>query len=65
MKWISLKDKIPNPKIDGEKVLLYRTDINQSQELMSISVNDTIYIKHCEKETTYWMQLPKPPNQNK
>jgi len=61
MKWISLKDKLPNEKEHGNKVLLYRAEVMPSQKAMEISIFNTHMIKHCDKETTYWMELPKPP----
>lgn len=57
--WINVKDKLPDIKKDGNKVLLFR-EMNESQEALSICVHDTSMIKYCEK-SSYWMPLPAPP----
>ena len=60
-KWISVKDELPKKDIVGAKVLIHRI-VNDSQKLLSISIYDTLMVKHCEEET-HWMPLPKPPKQ--
>jgi hypothetical protein len=60
MKWIKLKDKIPDINIDGQKILIYRiTNSGQSQQAMSI--HDTDKVKYCNKDETWWMPLPEIP----
>lgn len=60
MKWIRLKDRKPDVKIDGDRILLYRIT-NESQSDISISICRTNMIKVCNKEETWWMSLPEKP----
>jgi len=60
MKWIKLKDRIPNVNIDGEKILIYRI-LNKAQEEMEISIFYTKMVKHCNPDETWWMTLPEKP----
>jgi hypothetical protein len=60
MKWIKLKDRKPDVKIDGVKVMLYRI-VNESQESISISIHDTHMVKFCNEDETWWMSLPDKP----
>jgi hypothetical protein len=60
MKWIKLKDRKPDVKIDGVKVLIYRI-VNESQESISISIRDTHMVKFCNEDETWWMSLPDKP----
>jgi len=60
MKWIKLKDRKPDVKIDGAKVLLYRI-VNESQESIAISIHDTHMVKFCSEDETWWMSLPDKP----
>ena len=60
MKWIKLKDRKPDVKIDGTKVLLYRI-VNESQESIAISIHDTHMVKFCNEDETWWMCLPDKP----
>ena len=57
--WVSVEDRLPDVKKDGNKVLLFR-EMNESQKALSICVHDTSMIKYCEK-SSYWMPLPAPP----
>lgn len=57
--WVSVEDRLPDVKKDGNKVLLFR-EMNESQKALSIGVHDTSMIKYCEK-SSYWMPLPEPP----
>jgi hypothetical protein len=52
-------DRLPDAKINGDKILLFR-DTNESQKGLSISVFNTIFVKYCET-SSYWMPLPAPP----
>ena len=60
MKWIKLSDRIPDVKIDGVKILLYRI-VNDSQERIAISIHDTHMVKFCDPNETWWMCLPNKP----
>lgn len=60
MEWVPLTDGLPDPKIVGEKILVNRA-VNDSQRGLKVSVYDTILLKLCEPETTYWMPLPPYP----
>jgi hypothetical protein len=60
MKWILLKDRRPDKKIDGKKVLLHRK-MNEVQKEMSTSIHDTHMVKHCDENETWWMTLPEIP----
>jgi hypothetical protein len=60
MKWIKLSDRMPDEKIDGERLLVYRV-MKQGQEAMEISVLPTDRIKYANKEETFWMSLPNKP----
>jgi hypothetical protein len=60
MRWIRLKDRKPDAKIDGEKLLLYRL-VNASQESIAISIHDTQMVKFCSEDETWWMPLPEKP----
>lgn len=57
--WVSVEDRLPDVKKDGNKVLLFR-EMNESQKALSICVYDTSMIKYCEK-SSYWTPLPAPP----
>lgn len=59
MEWIKVTDRLPLES-DGNKVLIYR-NMNDSQRALQISIHDSSMVKYCD-ENTYWMQLPKPPN---
>lgn len=60
MRWIKLKDRMPNKNIDGEKVLIHRVPTD-SQKALATGIIDTILIKNCNKDETWWMPLPIPP----
>ena len=60
MRWIKLKDLAPSVEIDGEKVLLYRV-LNDTQERQSYSIHNTIMVKYCNPDETWWMRLPEKP----
>lgn len=55
--WIKLSDKKPNVKEHGDSVLVYRIPTD-GQCAMSICIYDTAMIKHCDKNETWWMELP-------
>lgn len=59
-KWISAKEKLPNPQKDGAKVLLWR-EMNISQKAQEISIHESSMVKHCNLDETWWMPLPSPP----
>lgn len=61
--WIAVSEKLPTEKDNGEKVLIYRI-MNGSQESLAISIHDTNMVKHCNRNETWWMELPKPPQFN-
>ena len=58
--WVALSERQPTIEADGEKILVYRI-MNDSQKSLSITVYDTYSTKFCDKNETWWMQLPKPP----
>lgn len=59
-KWISAKDKLPDPQKDGSKVLIWR-EMNQNQKAQEISIHESSMVKYCNLDETYWMKLPAPP----
>ena len=62
MKWILLKDRMPNEQIDGDKILICRM-LNEGQKDQAISIMATHMIKHSVKEETWWMGLPELPKE--
>ena len=60
MKWIKLKDRKPSMVIDGKKVLIYRIG-NDGQKGLAMTLFDTLMIKHCDENETWWMALPEEP----
>lgn len=60
MEWVPLTDGLPDPKVVGEKILVNRA-VNDSQRGLKVSIYDTVFLKLCEPETTYWMPLPPHP----
>lgn len=61
--WVSVKDRLPtiDDADENGKVLVYRI-VNDSQK----SLSKSIYVWHLTKyldDDSYWMPLPKPPNQ--
>lgn len=62
--WIPLSSKQPTKEINGEKVLIYRL-MNDSQKSQAITIHETVMVKHCDPDETWWTELPKPPKTNK
>jgi len=60
MKWIKLSDRMPDEKIDGERLLVYRVN-NDGQESTEMTVAPTYALKYADKEETFWMSLPNKP----
>ena len=60
MKWIKLKDRMPDKNIDGSKVLLHRI-IDGPQAAQAITIHDTRMVRHCNPDETHWMALPDQP----
>lgn len=60
MKWISVNDKLPDVEINGKKVLIYRI-VNPSQSEIAMSIHETNMVRHCNKNETWWTELPEPP----
>lgn len=58
--WIPAAVKLPTLEENGEKVLLYRT-MNDQQRSMAVSIHDTLKVKYCQPEETWWMPIPAPP----
>ena len=58
--WVFANDKLPTVEENGKKVLLYRI-MNDSQESQSVSIHETSMVKHCNKEETWWMEIPSLP----
>ena len=58
--WVFANDKLPTVEQNGEKVLLYRI-MNNSQESQSVSIHETSMVKYCNKEETWWMEIPLLP----
>lgn len=58
--WIKVEDILPTIEEHGKKVLIFR-QMNVGQKSQSISIYDTIMVKHCE-DGTLWTILPSPPN---
>ena len=58
--WIKLSDKMPTVSANGYAVLVYRIPV-PNQRANAITVYLTEMIKHCDKNETWWMQLPEEP----
>ena len=58
--WVFANDKLPTVEQNGKKVLLYRI-MNDSQESQSVSIHETSMVKYCNKEETWWMEIPPLP----
>ena len=58
--WVFANDKLPTVEQNGKKVLLYRI-MNDSQESQSVSIHETSMVKYCNKEETWWMEIPLLP----
>jgi len=58
--WVYANDKLPTAEENGKKVLLYRI-MNDSQESQSVSIHETSMVKYCNKEETWWMEIPPLP----
>ena len=58
--WVFANDKLPTADENGKKVLLYRI-MNDSQESQSVSIHETSMVKYCNKEETWWMEIPPLP----
>lgn len=56
MKWIKLADRMPDEKIDGEKVLILRV-LGSTQESQAVSIHPVDKIKHCNPEETWWVAI--------
>lgn len=61
MKWIKLKDRIPDKDIDGKKVLVCRI-LNKGQEDLNPSILPVDKIHLCDVNETWWIALPELPN---
>lgn len=61
MKWISVKERMPNIDDADEngKVLVYRFN-NPSQSALNKSIHDWNMCKYLDI-SCYWMPLPGPP----
>lgn len=64
--WIRLEDRLPTAADADEngKVMIYRK-MNDSQNAMSKSIHDWLFLKHCDPKETYWQPLPSPPKSEK
>ena len=62
--WILLKDEKPTVEKHGEKVLKC-SNVNSSQAYMAITIHNTVMIKHCDENETWWMPLPELPKNHK
>jgi len=60
--WIKLKDKKPNIKEVGDKVLLFRI-MNDSQMSQSITIHETYMVKFCNENETWWQPIEPAPIQ--
>jgi hypothetical protein len=58
--WVFANYKLPTVEENGKKVLLYRI-MNDSQESQSVSIHETSMVKYCNKEETWWMEIPPLP----
>lgn len=58
--WVAASEKLPTVDDNGQKVLVYRI-MNDSQQSLAISIHDTSFVKYCDPNETWWMELPKPP----
>lgn len=68
MKWISVKDRLPNK---NQKVLIFLDGYSHRNHIDLVSfigINGSYYFWDAdeygyeENEVTHWMELPKPPN---
>lgn len=57
--WIPVGERLPDHKEHG-KVLIHR-EVNSCQAALAFSIYDASMVKHCNRETTYWMPLLNPP----
>jgi hypothetical protein len=59
-KWISALDELPNPSINGDKVILFRIG-NDAQKSNQITIHDTNMVKYCEPNETWWKSIGGTP----
>lgn len=59
MRWIKLKHRKPDNKIDGSKIFVHR-EINEGDGF-STSIMPTRMIRYCDDNSTYWMAMPDNP----
>ena len=55
--WISCADKLPD-LTEHKKVIIHRVP-TESQTAMAVSIMEASLLKHCNKDETHWMPLPK------
>ena len=53
MEWVPVKERYPDPKKDGEMVLVYDPG-------WGVQLDSAIYMRES-KEITHWMKLPEKP----
>lgn len=66
--WISVEDRLPQPDIDGDWVIVLVTGkYNGIDHRGAVTVADTdgqdFYLGNdtCTRGVTHWMRLPEPP----
>ncbi len=60
MKWISVKDRLPEPNT-GETFLIFIKDGDIQTSWYETDDKDFFKPEFDYSEVTYWMSLPKPP----
>ena len=63
-KWISVKDRLPEK--DESILMLFESGIMavgfRLDDISWCAYTDGEYYTDCSNHPTYWMKLPKPPN---
>ena len=60
--WVPTSERMPERSDADEKgkVLVFRK-LNESQAFQEKSILPYEFLKHCEKDSTYWQPLPPAP----